>query len=115
MSRSVWGISDPCVISYMPNRTLPAGVDRLFAETRAAGDEEQPGMWGYYTIAKIPALLQWLESGSSQEQELAEDLFAAYQPQLQAVELAEKASFPFTDLTGPSLSDNNKRLSFCHS
>ena len=69
-------------------------------ETRADGEEEQPGVWGYYTIADIPALLQWLESGSSQEQELAEDLFAAYQPQLQAVKLAEKARVSFTDLVG---------------
>ena len=102
MCRLIFGISNHSIISCMPNRTLPAGVDRLFVETRADGDEEQPGIWGYYTIADIPALLQWLESGSSQEQELAEDLFAAYQPQLQAVMLAEKASVSFTDLAGLS-------------
>ena len=41
--------------------------------------------WGWYSPQQIPSLIAWLETGSQQEQQLAEDLYAVYLPVLNIV------------------------------
>lgn len=41
--------------------------------------------WGWYSPQQIPSLTAWLETGSQQEQQLAEDLYAVYLPVLNIV------------------------------
>lgn len=38
------------------------------------------GEWGYYDAARIPALVEWLESGSDAEQDLADIIYEAFEP-----------------------------------
>lgn len=38
--------------------------------------------WGWYRPQQIPAVIAWLEGGSQEEQRLAEDIYALYQPVL---------------------------------
>ena len=42
--------------------------------------------WGWYSPQQIPSLTAWLETGSPQEQQLAEDLYAVYLPVLNIVQ-----------------------------
>ena len=41
--------------------------------------------WGWYNPQQIPSLIAWLETGSKEEQQLAEDIYAMYQPVLKIV------------------------------
>ena len=41
--------------------------------------------WGWYSPHQIPSLIVWLETGSQQEQQLAEELYTLYQPVLRLV------------------------------
>ncbi|DBA80727.1 hypothetical protein WJX77_005653 [Trebouxia sp. C0004] len=41
--------------------------------------------WGWYSPHQIPSLIAWLETGSQQEQQLAEELYTMYQPVLRLV------------------------------
>ena len=45
---------------------------------------EAPGdmTWGWYSPQQIPSLIAWLEGGSQEEQQLAEDIYDLYQPVL---------------------------------
>ena len=45
---------------------------------------EAPGdmTWGWYSPQQIPDLIAWLEGGSQEEQQLAEDIYDLYQPVL---------------------------------
>lgn len=43
------------------------------------------GEWGWYSPHQIPTLIAWLETGSQQEQQLAEDVYTMYQPVLKIV------------------------------
>lgn len=61
-----------------------AGKRTLFVELREEAQQEQePGMLGYYTLSDIPALVSWLDSGSANDFDLAEDIFQAFQPYMQ--------------------------------
>lgn len=48
----------------------------LYVESSADMD------WGWYSPQQIPDLIAWLEGGSQEEQQLAEDIYALYQPVL---------------------------------
>lgn len=62
---------------------LHAGKPSVFVEVRHEGlTEEQPGTWGFYTLSKIPQLVSWLDTGSQNEFELAENIYQAFQPQM---------------------------------
>ena len=41
--------------------------------------------WGWYSPQQIPSLIAWLETGSQEEQQLAEDIYTMYQPVLKVV------------------------------
>lgn len=41
--------------------------------------------WGWYSPQQIPSLIGWLETGSREEQQLAEQIYAMYQPVLKIV------------------------------
>lgn len=41
--------------------------------------------WGWYSPQQIPTLIAWLETGSQEEQQLAEDTYTMYQPVLKVV------------------------------
>ncbi|KAL3145939.1 hypothetical protein ABBQ38_015299 [Trebouxia sp. C0009 RCD-2024] len=41
--------------------------------------------WGWYSPQQIPSLIAWLETGSQMEQQLAEQIYAMYQPVLKVV------------------------------
>ena len=61
--------------------SVNAGKRILFAEQRAEGQAEgQPGTWGWYALPQIPMLVQWLDSGSQNEFDLAEDIYQAFRP-----------------------------------
>ena len=51
----------------------------LFVEAPEGGE------WGWYSPHQIPTLIAWLEAGSQQEQQLAEDIYTMYQPVLKIV------------------------------
>ncbi len=53
---------------------MHTGRAQLFVEARGGGE------WGYYDGARIPALVEWLESGSDAEQELADVIHEAFEP-----------------------------------
>ncbi|KAL0046805.1 hypothetical protein WJX82_010406 [Trebouxia sp. C0006] len=48
--------------------------------------------WGWYSPHQIPSLIAWLEAGSQQEQQLAEELYTMYQPVLRLVAQPSQAS-----------------------
>ncbi len=37
------------------------------------------GEWGYYDIKRLPVLVEWLESGSDAEQDLADIIHEAFE------------------------------------
>lgn len=56
----------------------------LFVERRMHGQaEEKPGTLGWYTLPEIPAVVQWLDTGSADQFDLAEDIYQAFQPYIQ--------------------------------
>lgn len=48
--------------------------------------EAVPGSWGWYPLTDIPQVVQWLDSGSTAEKDLAEDVFQAFQPHIYVAE-----------------------------
>lgn len=59
------------------------GKQALFVEVRDEGlPEGHPGIWGYYPLSQIPSLVNWLDTGSQNEFELAENIYQAFQPQM---------------------------------
>ena len=60
--------------ALMPLFLLHEGRPQLFVEGCGGGD------WGYYDGARIPALVEWLESGSDAEQDLADVIHEAFEP-----------------------------------
>ncbi|KAA6418167.1 MAG: PHD zinc finger-containing [Trebouxia sp. A1-2] len=62
--------------------------------------------WGWYSPHQIPSLIAWLETGSQQEQQLAEELYTMYQPVLRLVAQPGQASGsglpPLQELWQPS-------------
>lgn len=64
-----------------------AGRSQLFVECGGGGE------WGFYDLMQIPKLVEWLESGSDAEQELAEDIYESF----------DVAMHPATDTTGPEV------------
>ncbi len=72
-------------VSGSIDATITAGKQSLFVEVRTeALPEGQPGVWGYYPLSQITALVNWLDTGSQNEFELAENIYQAFQPQIYA-------------------------------
>ena len=55
--------------------------------------------WGWYSPQQIPSLTAWLETGTQQEQQLAEDLYAVYLPVLNIVKQPGQVS-PYIPVSG---------------
>ena len=62
--------------------------------------EEQAGTWGWYPLADVHGVVDWLEGGSQMEAEVAEDIFQAFHPQMAALKDAPSVRY---DFTSPSL------------
>jgi hypothetical protein len=54
------------------------GRSQLFVESSGGGE------WGFYDLQQIPRLVEWLESGSDAEQDLAEDIYETFEPVMRA-------------------------------
>jgi len=50
-----------------------AGRKQLFVEASGGGQ------WGFYDAPLLPALVEWLESGSDAEQDLADAIYESFQ------------------------------------
>lgn len=74
-SSPFWG----CTNQLYFNRLLDLCRGALYVEAPEGRD------WGWYSPQQIPSLIAWLETGSQEEQQLAEDIYAMYQPVLKVV------------------------------
>lgn len=56
--------------------------------------------WSWYSPQQIPSLIAWLETGSQEEQLLAEQIYAMYQPVLKVVMHPKQVSWLRASLPG---------------